>query len=82
MKSRLALVILFFLVAMIRKWGAEEMGISFSFIFALIGSILPYLIVITLFGSFKVALVVGILGGLIGGYGGGMFFDDSDGGGE
>ena len=73
LKARLGIVILFFIIAIIRKWGGEEMGIGFSFIFALIGGILPYIILVTIFGSFKIAFVVGIVGALIGGYGIGLF---------
>jgi uncharacterized membrane protein len=74
--ARLGVVLLFFIVALVRKWGGEEIGIPFSFIFGLIGSILPYLIVIIIFGSAKFALIVGLIGMVVGGYGGGMFFGD------
>ena len=37
LSSRLGLVFLFFLVAVIRKWGAEEMGIDFSFFVGIAG---------------------------------------------
>ncbi len=73
LKGRLGLVILFFLIALVRKWGGEEIGIGFNLWFALILGIIPYFIVITIFGSFKVAMVVGIIGALVGGYGIGMF---------
>ena len=79
MKARLGLVILFFIIAIIRKWGGEEVGMSFNFLFALILSIIPYLFVIFLTGSFKIAMGVGIVGGLAGGYGGGMFFESEGG---
>jgi hypothetical protein len=78
-KARLGLVILFFIIALIRKWGGEEMGMSFSFLFALVGGILPYVIVISLFGSFKIALVIGIVGALVGGYGMGMITGEEGG---
>lgn len=72
LKGRIGLVILFFIVALVRKWGGEEMGIDFSFILALVGGLGSYLVVITLFGSFKIALVVGIVASLVFGYGAGM----------
>ena len=78
LKARIGLVLLFFIIAIVRKWGGEEVGLSFSFLFALIGGILPYFIIITIFGSFKFAMVSGLIGELAGGYLGGMFF----GGGE
>ena len=77
--ARVGLVILFFLIAIIRKWGGEEMGLEFSFVLALAGGLVPYLVIVTIFGSFKVALGIGIVGALIGGYGGGILFG---GGGE
>lgn len=75
-KSRIGLVILFFLIAIVRKWGGEEIGISYNFVMGLIGGILPYIIIVILFGSFKIALVVGILGALLLGYGSGLIFGD------
>ena len=81
MKSRLGFVILFFIIAIARKWGGEEMGLNFSFLFGLVGSLVPYFIVVTLFGSFKIALIVGLLGGLVGGYLLGAVFGEGEGGG-
>jgi len=69
----LGLVMLFFIVAVLRKWGGEEVGIGFNFLFALIGGIIPYFILITLFGSFKIAFLVGLLLALVFGYGVGLF---------
>lgn len=73
MKGRLGIVFLFFLIAIIRKWGGEEAGLSFSFMFALILGLGAYLIVIFLTGSLKFAFIIGLVGALAGGYGGGMF---------
>lgn len=81
MKARLGFVLLFFIIAVIRKWGGDEVGISFSFLFALICGMLPYLIILIIFGSFKIAFIIGLGGALAGGYGGGLFFE-SDGGDE
>ena len=78
LKARIGLVILFFLIAIIRRWGAEEIGLDFSFLLALVGGLGSYLILITFFGSLKLAAGLGILLALVFGYGGGMFF----GGGE
>jgi hypothetical protein len=78
-KSRIGIVFLFFILAIVRKWGGEMASLNFSFLFALILGLLPYLIVITIFGSFKVAFAIGIVGGLIGGYGGGAFFPEEGG---
>lgn len=75
-KSKIGFVLLFFLLAIMRKWGGEEMGISFNFFLSLVCGLVPYLFVIILFGSFKIALIVGIIGGLAGGYGGGLLGGD------
>ena len=74
MKSRIGLVFLFFVIAIIRKWGGEEAGVNFNFVLSLIFGLAAYILVIFLTGNFKIAFVVGLLLSLIGGYGGGMFF--------
>lgn len=68
MVARLAIVGLFFLIAIIRKWGAEEWDIDFSFWWAQGLGIGAYFVLITLFGSLKWAFLGGIVGALIGGY--------------
>lgn len=73
-KARLGLVVLFFIVALVRKWGGEEVGLDYSFLFGLIGGLGSYFLVVTIFGSFKIALVVGLVGSLVAGYGAGMLF--------
>ena len=77
-KSRIGLVVLFFIIAVLRKWGGEEVGLDYNFLMGLILGLIPYIVVITIFGSFKIALVVGLLGGVLGGYFGGMLFGGSD----
>lgn len=79
--ARLGIVLLFFIVAIARKWLGEEMGLNFSFLWALVLSLVPYFLVITIFGSAKIAMLVGIIGLLIGGFGVGYLFGSgSDGG--
>lgn len=78
LKARLGVVILFFLIAIIRRWGGEEFGLDFSFLLALVGGLGGYLLMITFFGSLKLAFGVGIAAALILGYGGGMFFGGGD----
>jgi len=73
-QAKLGIVILFFVVAFVRKWGGEEAGLDFSFVGGLIGSLGSYFILISLLGSFKIALIVGLIGMLIGGYLGGTIF--------
>jgi len=72
-KARLGLVILFFITAIVNKWGGEEMGIAYSLLFGLIGGLGTYLVLITLFGSLKVAMIFGLLAMGIAGYVGGGF---------
>jgi len=73
-KARLGVVILFFLIAITRRWGGEEVGLDFNFALALVGGLLPYFLIVTIFGSFKIALVAGILGAVLLGYGAGYIF--------
>ncbi len=76
LKARVGLVLLFFIVAMIRKWGGEEIGIDFNFPVSLIAAFISYFIVITISGSFKWAFVLGMAAALVGGYGFGLIFGE------
>lgn len=78
-KARLGIVFLFFIIAIMRRWGGEEIGLNFSFLFGLIGGLISYLIVVSITGNFKWALGLGLLLAIAGGYGGGLIFE---GGGE
>ncbi len=68
MKARLGFVILFFLLAIIRKWGGEEIGIEFNSIFAYLFGLIAYFLIITFTGNFLLSFVIGLGAGLIGGY--------------
>lgn len=72
LKVRIGFVLLFFIFALVRKWGGEEVGMDFSFLFSLILGLFSYGLIAILFGSFKIAFIVGLLGGLVGGYGAGF----------
>ena len=67
--ARLALVGLFFLLAIIRKWLGEEINVDFDFMWSLILGLGIYVILITIFGSMKVAFIGGLVAGLAAGYG-------------
>jgi len=82
LKIRIGFILLFFLMAICRKWGAEEIGIDFSLLFSLVLGLFGYGLVAILFGSFKVAFVVGLIGGLVGGYGAGLMGLGSSEGGD
>jgi len=71
----LGLVLLAFIIMFARKWLAEEGGLPFNWIFASIGTGLAYLITITISCSFKWALLFGIVGMIIAGFGVGYFID-------
>lgn len=76
--AKLGLVILFFINAVVRKWGGEEIGYDYSFFGGLIGGLLSYIITIAIIGNFKISFMVGIIVMLIGGYLGGQIFGGGD----
>lgn len=69
--ARLALVGLFFINAIVRKWGGEEMGIDYNFWLGFAGAFLGYVITITLTGMIGLSFGIGIAGMIVGGYFGG-----------
>lgn len=69
----LGLVILFFVSAVCRKWIGEEGQIEFSFIMSLIAGFLTYILIITFTGSMRFALIGGLIGCGVGGFGGPKF---------
>lgn len=76
MQARIGIVILFFIIAVIRKWGGEEMGLSYSFVFGLICGIVPYFLIASIFASAGWAFIVGLIGAIAGGYGFGLFMGE------
>ena len=80
MQAKLLGVILFFILAIIRKWGAEMMGISYSFLISEIAGMLAFVLVVTLTGNAGISLLIGLVVGILGGLIGGGFLPD--GGGE
>ena len=80
MMAKLGMVILFFIIAMTRKWGGEEVGMEFDFLWACILGLGLYILAITFTGSFKLAMVCGIAGMLAAGYGAGYVMGGGDGG--
>jgi len=77
--ARLVLVAIFFLNALIRKWGGEEIGMDYNFFSGLIGGVFGYLIPLTILGNIKISFVIGIVAMLIGGYGIGKIFGEGGG---
>jgi len=78
MRGRIGIIILFFIIALARKWGGEELGIDFNFWLSLVLGIIPYIITISIFGNYKVAFVVGLAGAIVGGYLGGMILGGTE----
>ena len=74
--ARLALVGLFFLNAIVRKWGGEEVGLEYNFWLGFAGAFLGYLILITLTGMIGLSFGVGVVAMLIGGYFGGSIIGE------
>ena len=79
-KVRIGFIVLFFIFALCRKWGGEEVGIEFSLLFSLVLGLFSYGLIAIIFGSFKFAFLVGLIGGLVGGYGSGLLGFGSEGG--
>jgi len=73
-QAKLGLVIIFFINAFARKWLGEEAGFEYSFFGGLFGGLVPYFIAVSIFGSFKIALVVGLIGMALFGFLGGQIF--------
>ena len=76
--AKLLMVLLFFIFALVRKWGGEELGVEFNIWVAVILGELAHLLIVSITGNIKIAFVVGLVAGLAGGYGSGFIF----GGGE
>ena len=77
-QAKLMAVVLFFINAIIRKWVGEEMGVDYSFFGGLAGSMLAYIVIISITGNVLISFIVGIVGMGVGGFLGGRIF----GGGE
>lgn len=80
-QARIGIVIVFFLIAILRKWVFQMAGLPYNFLIAEGSAILSYILLITLTGSSKIALGISILVGCILGYFGGVYGgdDSSDG---
>ena len=72
--ARVALVGLFFINAIVRKWGGEEIGVEYNFWLGLGGAFLGYFIVILFTGMIGLSMIIAIVAMLIGGYFGGSIF--------
>lgn len=78
-QAKIGIVLIFFINAFVRKWGGEEAGMDYSFLGGLIGGMGSYFLVISLLGSFKIAILVGLVVMALGGYlGGGLFGGGED----
>jgi hypothetical protein len=71
----LGIVILFFVIAALRKWLFEAMDYPFNFWIGMIVGIVSYIIAYGFTGSYKISLVVGLIAGLALGYFGAGFIE-------
>jgi len=76
--ARLTMVGLFFLNALVRKWGGEEVGLEYNFWAGLGGAFLGWLIPLMFTGNIKISFVIGLVAMLVGGYGAGTFLGGGD----
>lgn len=76
MLAKLMVIVLFFVLALIRKWGVEMSGLSYSFVISIVAGMVGYLIVVTFLGNPGISFAIGLVAGLAGGYFGGMFLPD------
>lgn len=73
-QAKLVLVLIFFLNAFVRKWGSEEFGMEYSFVGGLIGGLGSFFIAISFIGNLKLALIIGLVCMLLGGFLGSSIF--------
>jgi len=76
--SWLVLAILVFVVLISRKQIGENLGYTYNLIGGFVGVIVPFLIIITIFGTYKWAFLAGLVGSFIGGLFGGSIFGGSE----
>lgn len=76
--GKLGLVLLFFIFAIIRKWGGEEIGMSYSLLWSSIIGMGAYFLIITFMGSFKLAMLGGLIIGIAAGYGAGFITGEGE----
>jgi len=67
-KAKLLGVVLFFINAFVRKWLGEEMGMEYSFWGGFGGSLLAYIIVVSITGNIMISFIIGLVGMAVGGF--------------
>lgn len=78
--GRIGFVLLFFIIAILRKWVFETTGIPYNFFIGLLAGEFSYLIVLIIFGAFKWALIVGLVASIVGGIVGAGMYGESESG--
>ena len=74
MMSKLLAVALFFIFALVKKWGGEELGLDFSLVASAVVGILAFMIIVIFTGGIKIPFIISLVGGVAAGYGGGALF--------
>jgi len=74
--------IIIFAVLILRKQLNDNIGIDYNLIGGFVGSIVPFLIIVSISGSAKWSLIVGLIGAVIGGVVGGLFLGGGGNSGE
>ena len=79
-QAKIAIVFLFFIGALIGKWGGEEFGLPFGKFSAWTGGILSYLVAVSLTGNVKFSFLIGFVLMLVSGYIGAVTWEGDGGG--
>lgn len=74
----LGIAILVFIVLIERKQIGENMGTGYNTLAGFIGALLPTIILISIGLANKWAILVGVLGSLLGGIGVGQYYDSTE----
>lgn len=77
-KALLGLALLFFILALAKKWLFESMDLPFNLIVGEVVGVIAYMVTANLSCSSPLALVIGLAAGAAGGYFGAGLFGGSD----
>ena len=78
LSGRIGFVILFFVIAIMRKWVFGLTGIGYNFVISIVAGMLTYLIALIFIGAFKWALLIGLIVSIVAGVAGAAFMGETD----